>query len=305
MSAPLFSIIVTTRNEEANLEACLKSLRGQSYFNTEIIVVDNNSTDSTKGIANRYTDLVFNLGPERSAQRNFGMLEVAKGKFVMYVDADMILTPDLIKMAVHQLENSTIAALYVPEVVLGKTLFARIRRFERQFYDATVIDAARIFRKDLLLLSGGFDEVLFERGSGEDWDLDKRIRQLGSVRMLQESSVIRSASEIEIILKNQGVQIRANWQGILHNESQDRLIPYLKKKRYYSSGFSGYINKWGNQDSDIQRQFGIKYRLFQVFTENNKWKTSLRHPIKIAMVIALKILVALSSMGKWRSEYKN
>jgi len=39
----------------------------------EIIVVDNNSTDNTVKIAKRFTDKVYNKGPERSTQRNYGV----------------------------------------------------------------------------------------------------------------------------------------------------------------------------------------------------------------------------------------
>lgn len=69
---PLVSVIVPTYNSEKFIGACLESIKNQMYTNIELIVVDNNSTDKTKEIAWRYTDKVFNKGPERSAQRNFG-----------------------------------------------------------------------------------------------------------------------------------------------------------------------------------------------------------------------------------------
>jgi glycosyltransferase involved in cell wall biosynthesis len=73
-------------------------------------VVDNNSTDKTKEIIRSFCHSehihgvqyklreesrvqLFNRGPERSAQRNFGMIDVSNGKYVMFVDADMILSP--------------------------------------------------------------------------------------------------------------------------------------------------------------------------------------------------------------------
>lgn len=92
---PLVSVVITTKNEERNIESCIKSILEQSYQNIEIIVVDNYSTDKTKEMALKYTDKVYDKGPERSAQRNYGMIDKSNGEYVMFVDADMILSPDL------------------------------------------------------------------------------------------------------------------------------------------------------------------------------------------------------------------
>ncbi len=104
---PTTSIVVTTKNEEKNIGNCLKSIRAQSYPHDkiEIIVVDNFSTDKTREIALKYTDKVYSKGPERSAQRNFGMMDIAKGKYVMFVDADMILSPAIVEACVKSLEQ--------------------------------------------------------------------------------------------------------------------------------------------------------------------------------------------------------
>lgn len=90
------SVIITTKNEEEHIGNCLESIRKQDYLQEkiEIIVVDNNSTDRTKEIARTFTDKIFNYGPERSAQRNFGVRE-SKGKYILYLDADMVLSEDV------------------------------------------------------------------------------------------------------------------------------------------------------------------------------------------------------------------
>jgi glycosyltransferase involved in cell wall biosynthesis len=96
---PLVSIIVPTRNSAQFLDGCLKSIAGQTYPNTEIIVVDRDSTDDTKAIAGRYTKRVFNHGPERSAQVNFGVKQ-ARGEYVYKVDSDFILDPHVVAQCV-------------------------------------------------------------------------------------------------------------------------------------------------------------------------------------------------------------
>src|SRR5690242_13999566 len=95
----LVSVIVPTKNSQHFLDACLRSIKNQSYKNIELIVVDNNSTDKTKNIAKKYTKRVYNKGPERSAQRNFGA-SVSKGAYVVFIDSDMQLTKNVIKNCV-------------------------------------------------------------------------------------------------------------------------------------------------------------------------------------------------------------
>ena len=81
----IVSLIDSTKNEEKNIGRCLDSLLAQTYPNIEIIVVDNNSKDKTKEIASTKGAKVYNYGPERSAQRNYGMLNKSQGKFVTQI----------------------------------------------------------------------------------------------------------------------------------------------------------------------------------------------------------------------------
>jgi glycosyltransferase involved in cell wall biosynthesis len=296
----LVSIVVTTRNEEKNIGRCLQSVVNQTYKNFELIVIDNNSTDETTNIASSFTSLVFNMGPERSAQRNFGLLKVAKGQYLIYVDADMILTPELIQNCVKQMESEELDALFIPEIVLGRSFFAKIRRFERSFYNGTSIDAVRFFQKDVFLRSGGFDETLFRFGSGEDWDLDKKIRTLGKVSTLKplvhDAAIAHWIAEL---ISESNLKLNSRWVGILHNETEAKLLTYLKKKRYYASGFDGYISKWGKNDPDIKKQFGIIYRAIGVFFENGKWILVMKSPHLYISVLFLKFLVYFSTRSKW------
>lgn len=288
----LVSIVITTKNEEKHIENCLKSIKAQTYSNIEIIVVDNNSTDKTKQIARKYTDLVFNKGPERSAQRNFGMMEVAQGKYVMYVDADMILSPTLIEDCVYKMENDQgLVALHIPEIVLGNSFWSKVRRFERRFYDGTVIDCVRFIKKDVFIKVGGFD---LSMTGPEDWDLDKKIRKLGKVKVLtrepMDIDILRNWSLYNFI-KEKGISPENYGSVIYHNEAEFNLKKYLQKKAYYASSFDTYIKKWGKDDPDIKKQFGWIYRYIIVFVANGNWKRIIKHPILTIGVYFLKSLV--------------
>ncbi len=90
--APL-TVIVHTRNEERNIEACLASVKDWA---DEIIVMDMESTDRTVEIARRYTDKVFShpLIRDFDAARNVSA-EYASHEWILYLDADERMTPKL------------------------------------------------------------------------------------------------------------------------------------------------------------------------------------------------------------------
>ncbi len=261
---PLVSVIVTTKNEEHCLGDCLKSIRDQTYpgESREIIVVDNDSSDATKDIAREFADKVLNQGPERSAQRNLGILK-AQGEYVLYLDADMILSKDVIKQCVDKCQLDDCIALYIPEVIVGKGFWIKVRNFERSFYNATCIDAVRFVERDKALAIGGFDENLT---GPEDWDFDRRIKAKGEVGLISSC--------------------------LYHDEGDFDFGKYLKKKVYYSKTFQQYIDKWGGSDRIVKKQLGFSYRFFKVFTEAGKWRKLIRHPF-----LALGMYVLRLSLG--------
>lgn len=261
---PTVSVIITTRNEEKNIGNCLESLKTQTFRDFEIIVVDNNSTDKTKDIAASYTSQIFNLGPERSSQRNYGVA-LAKAPFILYLDADMIMSPQVIEECVGFMKNPQVHGVYIPEKIVGSGFWIDVRNFERSFYDGTVIDAIRFVRKESFEAVGGFDPKLC---GPEDWDFDKRIRQIGQV-----------------------VLGRAH---IMHNEGAFNLPHYLKKKSYYSQSFDAYIQKWDAKDLDIKKQLGVFYRFLGVYIEDGKFIKILRHPLLALGMYYLRFRVGLA-----------
>jgi glycosyltransferase involved in cell wall biosynthesis len=85
------SVTVITRDEEANLDACLASVA----WADEIVVVDAQSTDRTAEIAGKYATRVFvRPWPGFAAQKNFA-LDQATGAWVLSLDADEQVLPEL------------------------------------------------------------------------------------------------------------------------------------------------------------------------------------------------------------------
>jgi len=301
----LVSVVVTTKNEAKNIGACLASVAGQTYPAAliEMIVVDNGSSDATKDIAREYTDKVFDKGPERSAQRNFGLLEAASGNYLMFLDADMILSSSVVASCVEMMRSGRYSSLHIPEIVLGKDYFPRVRRFERSFYDGTVIDGARFFSKDAFAAVDGFDLSLT---GPEDWDLDKKLKKLGPIGLLSRydfdavDAFVMGLPEKEWLPrlcafeKESGQDVPL----LFHNEAAFDLWRYLAKKTYYTGSADGYIEKWGALDPDVKRQYGLMYRYFGVFFEEGRWRKLLSHPVPACGMYFLRFLVGVMFLYK-------
>jgi cellulose synthase/poly-beta-1,6-N-acetylglucosamine synthase-like glycosyltransferase len=114
---PVVSIIVPARNEEATIAACLESLIAQAGLEYEIIVVDDDSTDGTAEIARSFANVkVIPAGPlpDNWTGKNNAMsagAKVAKGKWLLFTDADTIHAPGSLARAVAEAAEHDAALL--------------------------------------------------------------------------------------------------------------------------------------------------------------------------------------------------
>lgn len=300
----LVSVIITTKNEEWCIKKCLESIKLQTWKNLEIILIDNFSKDKTLQIAKKFTNKIYLKGPERAAQRNYGIKKIAKGRYIIYIDADMILSPTLIHDCVNKINESNYSGLFINEEILGKSYWCNVRRFERSFYSGTSIDATRFFYRKTFLKVKGFDEKLFKKGSVEDWDLDKKFKKLGKLTILdKKSKSFKYSWKLKKYIEDHGVKVKINEPKIYHNESNFKLFQYLKKKNYYAKSFNKYINKWGTNDEDISKQFSFFYRFIQVFIEKKKWKLFFLRPDLIIGLYTLRILIGFIYLKNKFSNY--
>lgn len=107
------SIIVPVYNVEKYIEECVRSILGQTYHNLEVILVDNNSTDSSLRICEEIqkTDervKVFQQSvPGAAATRNYG-IDKATGDYITFVDSDDYLTENAYETVVERLSDTTV-----------------------------------------------------------------------------------------------------------------------------------------------------------------------------------------------------
>jgi glycosyltransferase involved in cell wall biosynthesis len=135
------SAVVIAKNEEIRIVKCLESLA----FADEILVIDNGSTDATKEKAQKQGALVLvKVTSNFSELRNYGK-EKAKGTWVLYIDADEIVTQELQKEIIDVIKK------YKDSIDSPKAYFLKRKNFylgtEWKKYDRM----QRLFLKSALL----------------------------------------------------------------------------------------------------------------------------------------------------------
>lgn len=105
------SVIMPVYKVEKYLKASIESVLAQTYRDYELILVNDGSPDNCSSICDEYADcydfirVIHKENGGLSSARNAG-LEVAKGKYVLFVDSDDTITADLLEKAVSKAEET-------------------------------------------------------------------------------------------------------------------------------------------------------------------------------------------------------
>lgn len=105
------SVIVPVYNAKHSLYKCIESLLRQSYPNIEIVLVDNNSTDGSELVCEKYESVSENIIFTRckirgaAAARNIG-IEISSGQYIMFVDSDDYVEPDYCKNMINAIKKN-------------------------------------------------------------------------------------------------------------------------------------------------------------------------------------------------------
>jgi glycosyltransferase involved in cell wall biosynthesis len=108
---PKVSVIIPTYNRSHFIKDAVESVVKQTYYNFEVIVVDDGSTDNTKELLAEYVNKLNNFkyiyqdNQGRSAARNLG-ISLAKGDYIAFLDSDDVWFPDKLERQVPILESA-------------------------------------------------------------------------------------------------------------------------------------------------------------------------------------------------------
>lgn len=200
----MVSVIIPTYNEEQSISDCLQSLVNQkTSLEFEVIVVNNNSTDNTINVVNKYKDklnlrIVNQLVKGRGAARQKGF-EIAREDILLSTDADALVPPLWIEKLSNSLKENNVVAVtgickitdcgLVTNAIFNflQPMFMRIYRLVFGHYFLSGFSFA--IYKETYIKSGGFNKKL---NAQEDVDLSFRVSRLGKIKFIPNLAVVSS-----------------------------------------------------------------------------------------------------------------
>ncbi|GAX60454.1 glycosyltransferase [Candidatus Scalindua japonica] len=191
-------------------------------------MVDDNSTDNSAEISRQKGFNVFTLsgssGPKGPAfARNFGV-ERAQGEIVMFVDSDVLVRPETIKLIVENFDDDNIDAVFgsYDEDPKHKNFISQYKNLFHHFIHQQSHTGSSSFwagcgaiRRDVFLKAGGFDAKRFIRPSIEDIELGSRLKDMGHKIVLDKSVQVKHLK-------------RWNLYSLIKTDVIDRAIPWIK-----------------------------------------------------------------------------
>lgn len=196
---PKVSIIIPIRNSEKTLYSCLASVLQQSYENYEIILIDNNSNDSSKKIINYFLtknekiNYYFQPKIGRSFARNIGISK-STGDIIVMLDSDCIAHQNWLKNIIKPIINHGQVAVMGGEYDLIKNYWSQnIQRSNNLFNKKNTSDKyiKNLDTKNFAIKSSVMKKFMFDDNlkNFEDLDLYLRLSKLYKIYFLSKNKV--------------------------------------------------------------------------------------------------------------------
>jgi len=213
ISPPLVSILIPARNEEKNIRRILNSMIKQDYPNLEILVLDDNSTDSTGLIVQEFVKKDSRVKIIQGAPLPAGwkgkcfachqLSKIAKGNYFVFTDADTLHYPNSISGSLAALlkNNLDVTSIYPRQIavtfsermsvrfinfiILSFMPLVLVKHTKGPFF-STAIGQFLLFTREAYEKTGGFEAVKAE--ILEDINISKQVKRCGLKIMVYDGS---------------------------------------------------------------------------------------------------------------------
>ena len=222
---PGLTIVIPAHNAKRQLPSCLQALRSSQFRDFEIIVVDDCSTDDPQEVIRSYGATYLRtrrrLGPAGS--RNLGA-EHARGSVLVFIDSDVVVSPDTLQMVTDDFEQDPeLAAVFgsYDRAPAEPGFFSQYKNIIHHYVHQNSNPRAVTFWagcgaiRTAVFRSFGFDADRYPRPSIEDIELGLRLRRAGHTILLDKRIQVTHLK-------------RWTFTGILKSDIRDRAIPWAK-----------------------------------------------------------------------------
>ena len=321
---PLISIIVPVYNAEKYLNRCINSLLDQTYTNIEIILINDNSTDTSGDICNFYRSNnkikvlhhEVNSGSAGSG-RNSG-LKIASGAYFAFVDSDDWVHPDMIKIMHTAIQNSNTkiaecgligTGVYfieqIENITIKTIVETRLNALKRIINTQRFSVCVRLYERSLL------EDIKFlENVMSEDvyftLEVFNKIKEVVKIDVplyyyfQSPNSVTRKAYSIKHIDSlNSGLYLQSSLQNTNKNDPLSIIIQYhiLRKLIFHYK----MLNYHPNVDPTCAHRKRLK-----MLIDKNYFKSK-NHDIylKLAKFLSVRAFEFLINLNKFRHKVFN
>lgn len=268
------AVIVAAKNEEKNIKSCIESILKSTQGRTEIIVVNDGSTDQTGAILESFGTSVFVIttegeGPSKARNR---VLHMTLKPYVAFVDADASVDSKWLTSLIQELNGKDMQYVSVGGIQqmhpqggtwdLFHASFLECMGFASDYlHTSQKIKEVKhnptcnvLYKKDEVLKMGGFDPNLWPC---EDLDLDLRLRKAGKKLLYTPSAIIyhhrpnsfmgfmnmmfRYGFGHAQIVKKHGISQKIHWMPIIIVLTLGFVFWEATHKWLISFGFTKYI----------------------------------------------------------------
>lgn len=200
------SFIIPAFNEEHLIGACLISIYNEikrcELQHTEVIVVDNNSTDLTADMARAFGATVISCKEKGITKAKQAGHMAATNQFEAYIDADNMLPTGWLTVALKAFNDPKLVVVSGPLVYYDVSawtskianIFQGIARVSHHVIAPMVQGGNYMVRKRALDLIGGYDQSI--EFYGEDTDLAHRLSRIGKVKVLPALRILSSGRRL-------------------------------------------------------------------------------------------------------------
>ena len=190
VQSPTLSVVVPVYNSTGYLQRCLAALAKSDYEDFDVLVVDDGSTEPVEPLVAQYGFEYLRIdgpgGPARARNRG---VTLVKGKYLVFIDADVCVHPDTLRRFAEVFNaDSGIDAVVgsYDETPAEPGFFSQYKNLFHHYvhqtsggYINTFWSGCGAMRRDLFLAFGGFDEERYRRPAIEDIELGTWVTAAG------------------------------------------------------------------------------------------------------------------------------